>query len=78
MSKKLYTYEVAMPVAGVIYATIESDEPLDEDAVVDRFHDLDIREIDEWDCYRRLVGGNVCYAPHTRVEISESIEELDE
>lgn len=74
---KLYTYEVAMPVAGVIYATIESNEPLGREELIERFYELDHDGIDEWDMHTDLVRGNVCSASHTSFEYTESVEEID-
>lgn len=74
---KMYTYEVAMPVAGAIYATIESDEPLSREELIERFHELDHDGIDEWEMHTDIVRGNVCCASLVSFDFTESVEEVD-
>lgn len=77
MSK--YNYEVHIPITGYVSVTVESDEPLDEDTVIQKAMESDIRtdDIIEWDTQECVAAGNVFYGIQNKVDIADSWEEED-
>lgn len=56
-----YTYELTIPIAGVIYYTLDSDVKLSEDQIRQKIYELDLttEDIEEWSTYTSLLQGNV-------------------
>ena len=68
------TFEVAMPITGVVYATIECESD-DEDAIYEAFcEQWDGDKPDEWDFTPHVTKGNVTYAHINDIEIDEVTE----
>lgn len=61
-------FGVELPIAGYAYVEVEAE---DEAAAVDAALASEIKtsDIQEWDVFKALVRGNVCYAPRTRPEV---------
>lgn len=65
----LKTWNVAVPITGVVYVTVEAaDEESAIEAALDKAGD---NEIEEWEAHRRIVGGNVFYGTLNEAEAEE-------
>lgn len=69
-------YYVTLPIAGYVSVEVEADNEAQaiETAMMS---DISVDDIIEWDTYRRLVDGNVCYVSPNRAEV-ELIEDDEE
>lgn len=69
-------YYVTLPIAGYLGVEVEAnnEEQAIETAIMS---DISVDDIMEWDTYRQLVNGNVCYVSPNRA-YAELIEEDEE
>ncbi len=66
-------YDVALPIAGVIYVTVEAED--EEDAINKALQkeDLKLEDVETWDVYRMLVEGNCMHASPNEAEATEAL-----
>jgi len=73
----LAIYEVTLPIAGYAITEVEADS--EKEAIENAMQSgVDMGEIEEWDTYRHIVQGNVCYAPHASASATKVAESEDD
>ena len=68
-------YIVAMPIAGVVYLTVQAES---EKQAIEKFYEdfdtLDKADSYEWDFYKKMSQGNLRYYNHDTVEVEDNGE----
>lgn len=69
-------YSVSLPFSGYVYVDVEAES--EKDAINNALESAQMRcfaegntEIVEWDFFKNIVQGNVCYAPCSQAEATE-------
>lgn len=62
-------YSVELPIAGRAIVEVEAIGP--EQAISEAMQAVTFDHVEEWDAYKHIVQGNVCYAPVHRASAEE-------
>lgn len=61
------TYNITLPITGIIYKTVEAES--EEKAIALAIDESTIDDIEEWEVHRKIVGGNIFYGLQNEMEI---------